>query len=161
MSGLKPGIRVIISRQILILNCPDGSAREFPVSTSKYGIGNKAGSNQTPAGKHAIFEKIGQNVPLYGLFRGKEFTGIICSPDTNSSSEDLITTRILVLDGLEPGVNRGKGIDSRQRGIWIHGTIEEYKIGRPASHGCIRMNNLDIIELFDLVECGTTVEIME
>lgn len=160
MSRLKPEIRVVVSRQILSLIWPDGSTREFSISTSKYGIGNRAGSNKTPTGKHAISEKIGQKVPLYGLFRGKEFTGIVCKPDKCGSPEDLITTRILVLDGQEPGLNRGEGIDSQQRGIWIHGTMEEYKIGHPASHGCLRMKNQDIIALFDLVECGTMVEIL-
>ena len=147
-------IRVEISRQKLILNT-DGITREYDVSTSRYGIGNIPNSFKTPLGKHEIIRKIGAGVPLGGIFVKGDFTGKTCF-DISDSSEDLITSRIFILKGLEPGTND----NSRRRGIWVHGTQQEDLIGTAASHGCIRLRNEDMIDLFDRVKVGTIIEIV-
>lgn len=131
--------------------------KSYSISTSKYGIGNKAGSNKTPLGLHQIVSKIGKNAFPGTIFKRRRNTGKIA----RSSGGDFITTRILRLAGLEKGINKGKGIDSFQRCIYIHGTPEENLIGKPASHGCIRMKNRDIIELFSMVKRGTLVQIAD
>ena len=125
------------------------------ISTSKYGAGNKAGSNKTPLGLHRIVSKIGRNACIGTIFKRRRNTGKIVR--FSNYSGDLITTRILRLEGLERGVNKGKGIDSFRRCIYIHGTPEEKFIGKPASHGCIRMKNRDIIHLFEIIKRGTRV----
>lgn len=150
-------LKVIISKQKLILSKDDKIVKYYPVSTSKYGIGNKIGSNKTPLGLHRIASKIGRNACFGAIFKRRRNTGKIAR--VNKGSGDLITTRILRLEGLQRGINKGKGIDSFQRCIYIHGTPEEKLIGKPTSHGCIRMKNSDIIKLFSLVKRGTLVEI--
>jgi hypothetical protein len=132
----------------------------YPVSTSKYGIGNQARSNKTPLGLHRIEQKIGANAPSGMIFKARQNTGKIAEIN-QAGAGDLVTTRIMWLKGLEPNKNQGAGIDSYQRYIYIHGTVEENKIGQPASHGCIRMNNLDVIKLFEQVKEGTLVDIRE
>lgn len=132
----------------------------YPISTSKYGIGNQAGSNKTPLGLHRIEDKIGANAPFGTIFKARQNTGKIAQLNQTDAG-DLITTRIMWLKGLEPNKNQGVGIDSYQRYIYIHGTVEENKIGQLASHGCIRMNNRDVIELFEQVKEGTLVDIRE
>lgn len=130
----------------------------YRVSTSKYGIGSQARSNKTPLGLHRIEEKIGANAPAGMIFKARQNTGKIAQIN-QAGAGDLVTTRIMWLKGLEPNKNQGAGIDSYQRYIYIHGTVEENKIGQPASHGCIRMNNLDVIKLFEQVKEGTLVDI--
>lgn len=132
----------------------------YPVSTSKYGIGNQARSNKTPLGLHRIEQKIGANAPFGMIFKARQSTGKIAEIN-QANAGDLVTTRIMWLKGLEPNKNQGAGIDSYQRYIYIHGTVEENKIGQPASHGCIRMNNRDVIDLFKQVKEGTLVDIRE
>lgn len=134
----------------------------YNVSSSKYGIGNQENSNKTPIGLHLIRNKIGEKVPIYGKFIGRKFYGDIAAifSDTTKSETDDITTRIMWLEGLEKGVNKGSNIDSYERYIYIHGTSEEGLIGSPASHGCIRMTNKDIIELYDKIKIGTLVLIL-
>lgn len=156
-------IIVDISKQELDLYCNYGNGKQevktYPVSTSKYGIGSEAGSNKTPLGLHKIKNKIGDGAAQNTIFRARRNTGrkaIINKPN----SGDLVTTRIMWLTGLEPGKNSGRGIDSYKRYIYIHGTAEEEKIGEVASHGCIRMFNKDVIDLFDRVDEGTKVEII-
>lgn len=131
--------------------------KTYPISTSKYGVGNKVGSNKTPLGLHCIVSKIGRNVCSGTIFKRRRNTRKIAR--INKDGGDLITTRILRLAGLKKGINKGRGIDSFQRCIYIHGTPEEKLIGRPASHGCIRMKNRDIVKLFDLVKRGILVRI--
>ena len=135
----------------------------WPVSTSKVGLGNQAGSNRTPTGRHRIAQKFGASMPLGTVFRARQATEqrAVIHTDGTDVAEDLVMTRILWLEGLEPGINRGLGIDSYERYIYIHGTNEEGLIGRPASHGCVRMLNRHVIELFDAVSVGTTVRIRE
>ena len=98
---------------------------------------------------------------MYAVFKAREPTGEIWTPalDAQAPGRDWILTRILWLEGLEPGKNKGGTVDTRNRYIYIHGTNEEHKLGMPASHGCIRMRNADVIDLFDLVEVGTEVRI--
>ena len=135
---------------------------EYSISTSRFGIGNKVGSCKTPLGLHKICEKIGKGAPVGSIFKARKNTGEIAKLDSeNPYGDDLITTRIIRLNGLQDGVNKGDGIDSYKRYIWIHGTAEENRIGKPASHGCIRMRNDDIVELFDNVRVGTEVEIIK
>lgn len=136
---------------------------EYPISSAKKGVGNQKNSNKTPLGLHSIKEKHGAETPLNGKMIGRIFYGHIATiySDTTSSKTDDITSRILWLSGEEKGVNKGENIDSYQRYIYIHGTSEEGKIGTPASHGCIRMTNKDIIKLFSLVKLNTKVLILE
>lgn len=133
--------------------------RQYPVSTSKYGTGNRDGSFQTPLGKHCVREKIGDQAAVDEVFIGRQPQGQLSQlrADAVKLPEDIIMARILWLQGLEPGVNQGEDVDSYQRYIYIHGTSEEDRIGTPASHGCIRMRNRDVIELYDLVDVDCTV----
>ena len=137
--------------------------RQYPVSTSKFGTGNQRGSFCTPLGKHSVAEKIGEGAACNQVFIGRQPQGVL--DDLRRAQvvlpEDLITSRILWLAGLEPGCNQGGEIDSHDRYIYIHGTPEEHLIGTPVSHGCIRMCNADVIELFDLIEVGCEVDIIE
>ena len=134
----------------------------YSVSSSKYGTGNKNGSNKTPLGLHKIKEKHGEGVPINGKMVGRIFYNQIANiyKDTTESKTDDITSRILWLEGIEKGKNKGEGIDSYSRYIYIHGTSEEGKLGTPASHGCIRMKNKDVIDLYNKVEVGTLVLIL-
>ncbi len=136
---------------------------EYPVSTSRFGVGSENGSFRTPLGLHSIAEKIGNECPENEVFIGRQPQGILQQliADGRELPEDIITSRILRLAGCEPGINQGEGIDSYQRYIYIHGTSEEDKIGQAASHGCIRMNNRDVIELFDNVVVDCRVNIQE
>lgn len=152
-------IIVDISTQQMYLFKAEQIIKQYPISTSKYGIGNLKDSMRTPLGKHEICEKIGAGIPIYGIFEKRCYNGISAKQLQQADTKDLITSRILRLKGLELNINRGGDIDSETREIWIHGTNEEQLISSKASHGCIRMNNKDIIELFDLVELGTIVDI--
>ena len=156
-------ILVSISKQKLYLIKGGKVVKIYLVSTSKYGIGNEEGSNKTPLGTHCICEKIGKNAKIGTIFKMGINTRRIAEIyiDSTDLEEDPITTRIMWLEGLEAGINRGKGIDSYKRHIYIHGTPEEGLIGQPASHGCIRMRNKDVVELFNLVSKGTLVEVQE
>ncbi len=159
-------ITIDVSRQKLFLfeNVPFENPKlitMYPVSTSKYGVGNKKNSMKTPLGTHFVAEKIGDGAKIGTIFELCENKGRIAEiyPDTTDMQEDLITTRILWLKGIVPEVNEGEGVDSYNRHIYIHGTPEEGLIGTPASNGCIRMKNRDIIELFDSISEGTLVGI--
>ena len=134
----------------------------YDISTSKYGIGNQMGSNKTPTGLHKINSKYGHKTPVNGRMIGRVFYGQIAKifSDTTTSKTDDITSRILWLEGLENGINKGDNIDSYKRYIYIHGTSEEGRIGFPSSHGCIRMKNKDVIDLFNEVAIGTFVLIL-
>lgn len=153
-------IIVSIGKQKLILMEGRVIIHKYPISTSKYGIGNQEGSNRTPLGEHQIVSKIGGKAQRGEILRNRRRTYKVHDMSkANKRDVDIITSRILRLDGLEKGVNKGFGIDSYKRCIYIHGTAEEHLIGKPASHGCIRMRNRDIIELFRLLKRGTIVTI--
>ncbi len=135
---------------------------EYDISTSKYGVGNKMYSQKTPTGVHWIKKKMGRRTPVNGILKGGAYTGEIADMEylPVSTDRDLVTTRVLWLEGMEWGVNHGGNKDSYNRKIYIHGTHEEGLIGTPASHGCIRMRNHDVTELYDLVEKGLYVLIL-
>lgn len=158
-----PSIKVVVSEQRLYLFDGARVIKTYPVSTSKNGTGNQEGSYQTPLGRHVIVKKIGKNARLNTIFIDRKDTGRVAEIDFSQkgASGDLITSRILWLGGLEPGLNRGSGIDSYKRFIYIHGTANEGLIGQPASNGCVRMKNEDVAELFDLVNEKTPVLIVE
>ena len=127
--------------------------RNFLISTSQFGIGQTEGSNCTPLGLHCIADKIGAGWPAGTVFKAREPIGFTWKgmPDAK------ITTRILWLEGLEPGLNRGGNVDSYNRYIYIHGTGDETTLGRPASCGCIPLAANDLVPLFNQVSTGTLV----
>lgn len=137
--------------------------REYRVSTAARGAGEKNGSFQTPRGAHKVRAKIGRGAPAGAVFVARRPTGEVWSPALHEQfpGRDWILTRILWLSGLEHGRNRMGDVDTMRRYIYLHGTPEVTKLGTPGSHGCIRMKNDDIIELFDLVEPGIRVDIHE
>jgi len=132
--------------------------KAFPCSTSRFGIGQVENSQCTPLGLHRIAEKIGAGEPVGTVFKARKVIGHTSQPEF---AEAKITTRILWLEGLEPGCNRGGKVDSHDRYIYIHGTVDQASIGRPASHGCIHLADADLIPLFDLLPSGTLVWIGE
>lgn len=138
------------------------AVRAFAVSTAKAGIGCAENSGKTPSGWHRACEWIGDGARLGQVFVSRIATGEVVPPQgwRSSSSDDKVLTRIIWLEGLEPGVNSGPGIDSHDRFIYLHGTNQEQLLGTPASHGCIRLSNRDIVELFDLTRgCETLCRI--
>jgi L,D-transpeptidase YbiS len=128
------------------------TAAEFPVSTSKFGLGCKEGSYKTPTGRFRIARKIGGTAPLWSIFRARKNTGQKARP---GGKEDLVLSRILTLDGLDRA-----NANSLARYIYIHGTNQEKLIGRPASHGCVRLRNKDMAALYKLVTKGSPVRIL-
>jgi hypothetical protein len=155
-------ILVIPSKQMLFLISKGAAIFSYPVSTSKFGLGNQNDSFKTPPGLHYIADKIGEDMPKMTIFKGRRtlvnnltLTDLDLPENTDIRNEhfathdDVITSRILWLKGHEDGINKGGNIDSYSRYIYIHGTAHEDKIGTPDSHGCVRMNNDDVIELFD------------
>ena len=135
--------------------------KSYPVSTSRYGLGCRQDSHKTPAGAHKIAECIGAGCAPNEIFKARKASGEKAAIITarQSSELDLILTRILWLRGLEKQKNCGGRVDSYQRYIYIHGTHEEGLLGTPASHGCVRMANHDVIELYEQVFAGTFVYI--
>ena len=154
-------IEIDISKQRLFLLENSVITSSYPISSSKYGEGSKQNSFKTQLGQHVIKKMIGNDAPKNTIFisriNTKRHADIIHKEE--SSNDDYVTTRIMWLDGQEDGINKGKGVDSYNRYIYIHGTHEEGLIGQKASHGCIRMFNSDVIELFNKVNKGTKVYI--
>ena len=136
--------------------------KTYVISSSSYGVGNKAGSNKTPIGLHKVKQKFGEKTPINGKMIGRVFYGDIATiyTDNTKSKTDDVCSRILWLVGLEEGLNKGEGIDSYNRYIYIHGTSEEGRLGKPASHGCIRMKNKEVMELYEKIKIGTLVLIL-
>ncbi len=128
--------------------------KQFPCSTSRFGIGQIEGSNRTPLGLHRIAEKIGAGKPAGTVFESREEVG---HTSHANYADAKITTRIMWLDGLEPGFNRGGNVDSHRRYIYIHGTADQQSIGQPSSCGCVHLTDADLIPLFDLIPSGTLV----
>lgn len=152
-------ITVDSKQQVLIYQSDDDShLKTFPISTAKNGLGEARNSLQTPRGWHEVRAKIGANYPVYAVFKGRRPTGDVFQLGRDDpDATDWILTRILWLSGLTLGQNRLGAVDTMQRYIYIHGTACEYDIGKPVSHGCIRMRNHDIIELFNWVSLGEKV----
>ena len=126
----------------------------FRCSTSKFGIGQVAGSNCTPLGLHRLAEKIGAGCPVGTIFKARQPVGQVPPGVLDATA---ITTRILWLEGLEPGFNRGGNVDTHDRYIYLHGTGDETTLGQPASHGCIHLAATDLIPLYDTLPVGTLV----
>lgn len=137
------------------------AGRIYPVSTSRFGPGEKNGSFCTPRGAHIVRAKIGAGLPLGAVFVRRRPTGEVWTPELHARylGRDWILTRILWLSGCEPGRNRLGEVDTMRRYIYIHGTPDSAGLGRPGSIGCVRMRNRDVAELFDLVPPYTPVEI--
>ncbi len=162
--GLRPDeVAIIIDprRQEMFLVIGENIIKTYIISTAEAGIGSVSGSNKTPPGTHRIVEKIGDGAKIGTVFNGRVNTGEIAEiyKEEIELVDDLVTTRIMRLSGEEDDINKGDSIDSYNRCIYIHGTPEEGLLGKPVSHGCIRMKNIDIIELYEIVPLGTLVEI--
>ncbi len=157
-------IRISVAQQTLTVFNDSGQVqRSYTVSTALRGVGEHSGSYCTPRGRHLIRARIGAGVPENTIFKARRPTGEIYSAELAAAhpGRDWILTRILWLSGCEPEFNRLGGIDTMRRFIYIHGCPDSEPVGVPRSHGCIRMHNADIIELFDLVPAYTPVEITE
>jgi lipoprotein-anchoring transpeptidase ErfK/SrfK len=144
-------IHISIRDQRLTLKEGETLIRTYPVSTSRFGIGTEEDSMKTPIGRFRVAEKIGDGLPSDTVFQSRV---PLKADDPLPPTEDLVMSRILWLDGLDE-----HNANTRDRFIYIHGTKHEDKIGNPASHGCVRMRNADVIELFDLVDEGAPVVI--
>ena len=155
-------IVVSIPQQTLRLTSDDEVLKDYSVSTALAGVGSEKNSGKTPLGKHKIRAKIGDGLPKNTVFVGRRPTGEIFNETLaqENPQRDWILTRILWLSGLERGLNRLGNQDTMQRYIYIHGTPDSEPMGIAKSHGCIRMRNEDLLELFDLVPLGCEVEIV-
>jgi len=159
-----PRISINIKHQVLDLFDDNNTPlKGYQISSSKNGVGELNGSYCTPRGRHIVRAKVGADQPVNTVFVERRATGEIYGPDLAERfpERDWILTRILWLSGCEPGYNRLGEVDTMRRAIYIHGSPDSAEMGKPGSHGCIRMRNRDIIELFDLVPIRTLVEIHE
>ena len=166
MSRNQTNMRIEISladQQLRLLNAQGEVVASYAVSTALNGPGELKNSGCTPRGQHLVRAKIGAGAPAGTVFVGRRVTGEIWTPELARQypQRDWILTRILWLSGTEPGFNRLADVDSMQRYIYIHGTPDDQPMGVPCSHGCVRMRNADVIALFDRVEAGTEVDIIE
>ena len=161
--GIKPGERLLavrISTATLQFFRQGELVRSYVISTSKRPPSNIKNSLGTPRGLHEIAERIGAGQPPGMVFKARQPTGKL-SAEWPTPEDNLITSRILWLDGLEPGLNKGGSVDSHDRFIYIHGTANERSVGTPTSMGCIRMCNADVIKLYDAVPVGALVVILD
>ena len=151
-----PPVELVVSvaDQRMALVVEGGLVKKYPISTSKFGLGDSYGSYKTPLGRLRICDKVGENLPIGSVLKQRHATGEILP--VNAPGRDPIVTRILWLEGLESQNDNARG-----RGIYIHGTVEENRLGEPVSYGCIRMKSRDVIELFEETPVGTTVRIIE
>lgn len=157
-------LRISVRQQSMTLfDAADTAIRHYAISTAKAGVGEQSGSYQTPRGQHLIRAKIGAGQPENTVFVRRRPTGEIWTPALAEQfpGRDWILTRILWLSGCEPGRNRLSCVDTMRRYVYIHGSPDCAEMGVPGSHGCIRMRNAEICELFDLLPCYTPVEISE
>ena len=151
-------LTVNIAQQTVSLFKDHKFVKQYPCSTSRFGIGQQEDSNCTPLGLHRIAEKIGAGEPAGTVFKARAIVGHTAQ---RQYADAKITTRILWLEGLEPGFNRGGNVDSHRRYIYIHGTADQKSIGHPSSCGCVHLADADLIPLFDLLPSGTLVWISE
>lgn len=133
----------------------------YLIATAKAGLGSTVDSYRTPPGLHRVAEKVGSGLPIGAVLKDRLPTGEVADLGRPDSSCDVITSRILWLEGLEEGANRGGLVDSHDRYIYLHGTGDEASLGRPSSMGCVRMRNADIVDLFDRVPVGALVVILD
>ncbi|MBL8028573.1 MAG: L,D-transpeptidase [Fibrobacteres bacterium] len=148
-------ITVKAKEQKLFVHCKGKLLASFRVSTAKRGIGAEKGSLQTPPGRHRIYKKIGARAAKGAVFKDRVNTGEIW--DGKSQFGDLILSRIIQIEGVEPGINKGGNVDTLERYVYFHGTNHVKNIGKPSSHGCITMRCSDIIKFFKLVKKGDHV----
>lgn len=155
-------ILIDIAKQCLIVYQGSNEVKRYLISSALNGIGAEKNSGKTPLGKHIVRAKIGADCPLNTVFIGRRPTGETFSETLKQQQpyRDWILSRILWLSGCETGINRLGNVDTMQRYIYIHGTPDSEPMGKPLSHGCIRMRNSDIVELFDWVEIATEVNIV-
>ncbi len=158
--GRVPSRLIVVSTalQRLYLFEREQCVAEYPVSTAKRGVGGADGSERTPPGVHRVAERIGGGEPRGAVFESREPTGECW--EGGAEGEDLILSRVVTLDGCEPGVNQGPGCDTRQRYIYLHGTNHETSIGQAASHGCVRLENAAMVDLFDRLDAGDVVVVL-
>ncbi|OOZ37386.1 L,D-transpeptidase [Solemya velesiana gill symbiont] len=156
-------LRVDLGKQVIELHRDQAVLHNYPVSTALNGAGELSGSGCTPRGKHRVKIKVGAGEPENAVFVGRRTTGEIYSDELAAQypERDWILTRIIWLTGSESGRNLGGNVDTLRRYIYIHGCPDTEPMGIPRSHGCIRMRNRDIMALFDMVENGMPVEILE
>lgn len=159
----KSRITVSIAEQTLTLEQAGEATRVYRCSTASKGPGQAFGSEQTPLGGHVIRAKIGEGLPSGSVLIGRRPSGEVWSEElaVQFPDRDWILSRILWLSGLQPGLNRLGDVDSMRRFIYIHGTPDTEPMGEPLSHGCIRMRNADVIDLFDRVSVGVRVDIVD
>lgn len=153
-------IEISIAGQTLDLLDDAGQLiKRYRVSTAANGAGEQSGSYRTPRGRHVVRAKIGADLPLGSVFAGRRPTGEIWTPELAAQfpGRDWMLTRILWLSGKEPGFNRLGNVDTMRRYIYIHGTPDDQPMGVPGSHGCIRMSNTDVADLFERIPAGTPV----
>lgn len=148
-----PAIIISVPDQRLVVMENGVLVGHYPVSTSKFGLGDTPSSYATPLGTLEVAAKVGDGAPMGAVFKSQHMTGEVLKP--NAPGRDPIVTRILHLRGLDACNSR-----AFDRGIYIHGTPEEAKIGRPASYGCIRMRSRDVVQVFNAVPVGTKIEIV-
>ena len=166
--GIKPGERLLtvrISTATLQFYRAGVLAKSYVISTSKRPPSNVKNSLGTPRGLHEIAERVGAGQPPGMVFKSRAPTGRhfseVADRDPDKAENNLITSRILWLRGLEPGVNRGGDVDTYERYVYIHGTNHDERIGEPLSSGCVLMRNLDIVELYEEVRAGDLVWIAD
>lgn len=149
------------NQRLTLLDADGRRLTGYAVSTAENGFGEQKNSFQTPRGLHYVRARIGEGCPSGAVFVGRRWTGELYTPTLGAAhpGRDWILTRILWLCGLEPGRNRGGAVDTFQRYIYIHGTPELDRLGTPASHGCIRMDSRDLLDLYAQVPVGTPVRI--
>lgn len=155
---------VSVTDQMLYHRRRTGVFHAYPVSTAASGVGNDRDSLKTPLGLHRVYAKIGEGMPIFTAFVGRIPVGVF-NPSCNNSApghppHDWILTRILWLEGMETGRNRRGHVDTKSRFIYIHGTHGENMLGTPVSHGCVRMRNTDMLELFEHTHTGESVRIV-
>lgn len=156
-------IIVSVSQQQLFFYDDGELIKTYSIGTARNGVGQKQDSEQTPLGKHEICAMIGAEAPLNSIFVGRKATGEIYSSELEAQlpKRDFILTRILWLNGLQPGLNLGGDVDSQSRYIYIHGSPDRAIVNAPASRGCINMSSVDVADLFLKVQVGMAVEIVE
>lgn len=164
--GVTPTPNILVvdtKKQTLVLMENNAIKKSYTISTGTRGVGQRANTFRTPQGLHRINEKIGEGVPRYGIFHRRQFTGLAWKPQKRQAhKKDYISTRILRLEGLQPGLNKGKDrlgriIDTETRAVYIHGTTMEWKLGHPSTKGCVHMSADDVIKLYNEVPAGTLV----
>lgn len=151
----------VLAQTLTLFDDADKALRSYTVSTAATGAGEQSGSNCTPRGRHIVRAKIGAGQPLRTVFRRRRPTGETWTPELDAANpgRDWMLTRILWLSGCEPGFNRLGAVDTMRRMVYIHGASDLAPMGVPGSHGCVRMRNEDVAELFDLVAPYTPVDI--